>query len=119
MLENLKHHREIAGTPDSPTSPTRGQRCDGMKLSNLEKETIILWNEAEKTASIYTYNPEFIRHMAGLCQTHPSQVYQSGDNGWGGLSFSLPKRWLKVTLPRIFSPAQWEVLERMNEKKRS
>ena len=81
-----------------------------MKLSNLEKETIILWNEAEKTASVYTYNPALIRQLSELCRT--------GDNGWGGLTFSLPKRWLKVAPPRVLSPAQREVLDRMNEKKR-
>lgn len=97
-----------------------------MKLSNLEKETIILWNEAEKTASVYTYNPALIRQLSELCrthpgqvcQTHPGQVCQTGDNGWGGLTFSLPKRWLKVAPPRVLSPAQREVLDRMNEKKR-
>ena len=89
-----------------------------MKLSNLEKETIILWNEAEKTASVYTYNPALIRQLSELCRTHPGQACQTGDNGWGGLTFSLPKRWLKVAPPRVLSPAQREVLDRMNEKKR-
>lgn len=85
-----------------------------MKLSNLEKETIILWNEAEKTASIYTYNPALVRQLSELCQTHPDQVRQTGDNGWGGLTFSLPKRWLKVVPPRILSPAQREVMDGEN-----
>ena len=47
-----------------------------MKLSNLEKETIILWNEAEKTASVYTYNPALIRQLSELCRTHPGQVHR-------------------------------------------
>lgn len=88
-----------------------------MKLSNYEKETIILWNEAEKTASIYTYNEALKAQLSGLCATQAEKVRQTGDNGYGGLTFELPKKWLKVTPPRILSQAQREVLERMNQKR--
>lgn len=88
-----------------------------MKLSNYEKETIILWNEAEKTASIYTHNAALQEQLAALCESHPEQVRQTADNGHGGLTFELPKKWFKVTPPRVLSPAQREVLERMNEKR--
>ena len=88
-----------------------------MKLSNYEKETIILWNEAEKTASIYTHNAALQEQLAALCESHPEQVRRTEDNGHGGLTFELPKKWLKVTPPRVLSPAQREVLERMNEKR--
>ena len=36
---------------------------------------------------------------------------------WGGLTFELPKKWLKVTPPRVLSPAQRAVLDRMNQNK--
>lgn len=81
-----------------------------MKLSNVEKETVINFNEAERTASVYTHN-------AALCQTHPEQVRQTADNGWGGLTFELPKKWLKVSPPRKPTPAQLEVLARMTQKR--
>lgn len=88
-----------------------------MKLSNYEKESIILWNEVEKTASIYTHNMVLHEQLAALCLSHPEQVRRTGDNGHGGLTFELPKKWLKVTPPRVLSPAQREVLKRMNEKR--
>lgn len=88
-----------------------------MKLSNYEKETVGLWNEAEKTASIYTYNATLKAQLLGLCGDYPEQVRQTGDNGYGGMTFELPKKWIKVTPPRILSPAQREVLERMNQKR--
>lgn len=88
-----------------------------MKLSNYEKETIILWNEAEKAASVYTHSPTLQAQLAALCQSHPEQVRQTGDNGRGGLTFSLPKRWLKVVPPRVLSPAQRAVLDNMNREK--
>ena len=34
------------------------------KLSKYEKETIINWNEAEDTASIYTFNADLKRRLA-------------------------------------------------------
>ncbi len=88
-----------------------------MKLSNIEKETVINFNEAERTASIYTHNEALKRQLLELCRTHPEQVCQTAANRWGGLTFELPKKWLKVSPPRVLSPAQRAVLDRMNQKK--
>ena len=88
-----------------------------MKLSGYEKETIILWNETIKTASVYTHNTALQEQLAALCGSHPEQVRRTDDNGHGGLTFELPKKWLKITPPRVLSPAQREVIKRMNEKR--
>ena len=88
-----------------------------MKLSNIEKETVINFNEAERTASVYTHNAALKRQLSELCQTHPEQVRQTADNGWGGLTFEFPKKWLKVSPPRKPTPAQLEVLARMTQKR--
>lgn len=76
-----------------------------MKLTNVEKETILTFNEAERTANIFTYNEVLKRQLLELCQTYPEQVCQTATNGWGGLTFELPKKWLRVKPPRILSPA--------------
>ena len=89
-----------------------------MKLSNLERETICLWNEAEKTASIYTHSPTLQRQFSELCATYPEQVSQVEDNGYGGITYELPKKWVRVVPPRILSPAQREVLDRMNRDRK-
>ncbi len=88
-----------------------------MKLSNIEKETIINFNEAERTASVYTHNAALKERLLELCQTHPEQVRQTAANAWGGLTFELPKKWLKITPPRKPTPAQLEVLARMTKKR--
>ncbi len=88
-----------------------------MKLSNIEKETIINFNEAERTASVYTHNAALKERLLELCQTHPEQVRQTAANAWGGLTFELPKKWLKITPPRKPTPAQLEVLARMTQKR--
>lgn len=88
-----------------------------MKLSKIEQETIILFNEAEATASIYTHNAALCRQLSRLCGDYPEQVRQTGDNGYGGLSFELPKKWVRITPPRILTPAQRAVLDKMNGKR--
>ncbi len=88
-----------------------------MKLSNIEKETIINFNEAARTASVYTHNAALKERLLELCQTHPEQVRQTAANAWGGLTFELPKKWLKITPPRKPTPAQLEVLARMTKKR--
>ena len=88
-----------------------------MKLTNIEKETVINFNEAEHTASIYTHNEALKRQLLELSQSHPEQVRQVAANAWGGLTFELPKKWLRVTPPRVLSPAQKAVLDKMNRSK--
>lgn len=88
-----------------------------MRLTNVEKETVINFNEAERTASVYTHNEALKRQLLELCQSYPEQVRQSAANAWGGLTFELPKKWLKVSPPRKPTPAQLEVLARMTQKR--
>lgn len=42
-----------------------------MKLSKLEQETIILFNEAEDTATVYTHNDKLIKQLDAMCIKHP------------------------------------------------
>ena len=88
-----------------------------MELTNVEQETVITFNEAERTASVYTHNETLTHQLLEFCQTHPAQVRQTAANAWGGLTFELPKKWLRVTPPRVLSPAQRAVLDRMNQNK--
>ena len=90
-----------------------------MKLTNIEKETIVNFNEAERMASVYTYNRVLQEQLLELCQTYPEQVRQTAANGWGALTFELPKKWLRVTPPRVLTPAQRAVLDKMNQKHHS
>ena len=88
-----------------------------MRLSNYEKETIFLFNEADREASVFTYNDALKKQLEALCVSHPEQVLRTEDNGYGGLTFALPKKWLKIKPPRILSAAQREVVEQMNKKR--
>ena len=88
-----------------------------MKLTSLERETIAVFNQAERTASIFTYNPALQKQLADLCAAYPDRVRQTAANDSGGLTFELPKKWLRVVPPRVLSPAQRAVIDRMNQNK--
>ena len=87
-------------------------------MTKYEQETIILFNEGEAAASIYTYNTSLQHTLVSLCESHPAQVRQTGNNGIGALTFEIPKKWVKVSPPRVLSEAQKKVLEDMNRKNR-
>ena len=88
-----------------------------MKLTSLERETIAVFNQAERMASIFTYNPTLQKQLADLCAAYPDRGRQTAANDSGGLTFELPKKWLRVVPPRVLTPAQRAVLERINQKK--
>lgn len=67
-----------------------------MSLSRIEQETIIIFNEEEAAASVYTYNGALKRKLSGLCESRPDKAKQTKDDGHGGLTFVVPKRWIKV-----------------------
>lgn len=77
-----------------------------MSLSRVEQETIILFNEAEATASVYTYNGALKRKLSGLCEDRPEEARQTKDDGRGGLTFTVPKRWIKVNASIILTEEQ-------------
>ena len=70
-----------------------------MGLTKYEQETIINFNEKERLASLYTH-----------------KVRQTSGNRYGGMTFELPKKWVKIAPPRVLSEAQKKVLEDMNRK---
>ena len=79
-----------------------------MPVSKIEQETVILFNEAEAAASVYTYNGALKRKLTGLCATRPTEARQTKDDGRGGLTFEVTKRWIKVNASRILTAEQKE-----------
>lgn len=90
-----------------------------MKLSLYERETICLFNEAESEAEIDTFSVPLQRQLSALCKTHPNQIELIRQDSSGCMTFRFPKRWLRVVPPRILTPAQREVLDRMNRERGS
>ena len=77
-----------------------------MSVSKIEQETVILFNEAEPTASVYTYNGALKRKLSGLCEARPTEARQIKDDERGGLTFEVPKRWIKVNASIVLTEEQ-------------
>lgn len=45
-----------------------------MKLSLYEQETILLYNQAEDTAEVYTHDRKLMEKLTRLSKKHPEQV---------------------------------------------
>ena len=75
-----------------------------MSLSNIERETVILFNEAEKTAIVDTCSSALIRHMDKYCADHADCSLIGKDEY--GAKYVCPKRWIKVRAPRQLSDDQ-------------
>ncbi|MCI7324179.1 immunoglobulin, partial [bacterium] len=51
-----------------------------MKLSKYEQETIILYNQAEPTASVYSHDSKLLEKLARLSENYPQQIQPDGPN---------------------------------------
>ena len=68
------------------------------KLTKYEKETIILFNEGEDTASIYTYNAGSRKRLANFGKKHPDLCRLETFCEQGGVSYVLDKSRLSIRL---------------------
>lgn len=50
-----------------------------MKLTKVEQETIILYNEAESTAEVFTYDKKLLNKLERLAEKYPKQITRTGD----------------------------------------
>ena len=82
-----------------------------MQLTKYEQETIINFNEQEKTASVYTHNGPLRRRLEQLAQERPEDcnLFKTCHDGQA-VEYYIPKSWLKIRPPRVTSEAQKEVL---------
>lgn len=65
-----------------------------MGLSKYEQETIILYNQAEQTASVYTHDPKLLKKLARLVKEYPQQIKPDGPN-----TYTVPKGCVLVREP--------------------
>lgn len=70
-----------------------------MSLTKYEMETILLYNEAEQTASVYTHDPKLITKLKRLSEKYPDLVYPEKPESGGAVSYIVPKRCVSVREP--------------------
>ena len=78
-----------------------------MNLSLYEQETIINYNEAEKTAGVYTHNKALRRKLERLAQEHPEDCrLEKASHDGQAVDYTIPKAWIKINPPRQLTPEQ-------------
>ena len=65
-----------------------------MKLTRFEQETVILYNQAEETAEVYTHNPTLTSKLLRLSEKYPDQIIRKDE-----LHFIVPKRCVLIREP--------------------
>lgn len=65
-----------------------------MKLSRVEQETIVLYNEAESTAEVFTYDQKLLTKLERLEMKYPGQVTRTGER-----QFVVPKACVLIREP--------------------
>lgn len=78
-----------------------------MKLTKIEQETIVLFNEQEDTAEIYTHNIKLQNRCKSFAEKHPELVTVRGS------TFVVPKKLLSIV---IRSPMSEELREQHRQR---
>lgn len=73
------------------------------RLTKYERETIILFNEAEPTATIYTYNTALKNRLAKYSRENPTLATLTMEYPCGGVSYTIDKRRLSIRLTAPYS----------------
>jgi len=68
------------------------------RLTKIEKETIINFNEGESTASIFTYNAGLRKRLAAFSKKYPELCRLERSYDQGGVSYVLDKSRLSIRL---------------------
>ena len=62
-----------------------------MKLTAAEKETVILFSEADDTASVCTYDSRLKEKLKQLSEKFPEKIMKTGDSRDGAVRYTVPK----------------------------
>lgn len=68
----------------------------------IERETIIVYNEEEKTADVYTCNKALRRRLDQLLKTKEDEMILVREDDISA-TYIVPKKWIKVSPPRQMS----------------
>jgi len=86
------------------------------KPSAVERETIILYNEAEATAEIETHNPAMKRRLEALQRGRPEEIAHTRHDSYAD-TYVFPKKWIKIVPPRGATDKQREHLAQARANK--
>ena len=70
-----------------------------MKLTPYEMETIILYNQEEAAANVYTHDPKLIAKLRRLQEKYPDRVFPDRPAQEGAVSYTVPKSCVSIREP--------------------
>ena len=73
-----------------------------MKLTDEERETIVLYNQKEPTASVYTHDPKLQEKLRRLSEKYPDLIYPEKNVRPDAVSYIVPKKCVCIREP--YSP---------------
>lgn len=81
-----------------------------MRLTKSEKETIILFNESEDEASIYTYNTGLKNRLKKFSRQYPQLCHLKEKNKYGGVEYLIDKSRLSIHFQSPYSEERIEIV---------
>ena len=87
-----------------------------MSVSNIERETIILFNEAEDTVSVYTFNPTLKRKLGDFSEKYPALCKKTAEDSLGSVTYTVAKDRLSISLRAPLSEEKKEALRERGKK---
>jgi hypothetical protein len=85
-------------------------------VSNIERETVILFNEAEDTVSVYTFNPTLKRKLGDFSEKYPALCKKTAEDSLGSVTYSVAKDRLSISLRAPLSEEKKEALRERGKK---
>ena len=80
------------------------------KLTLAEKETIILWSEADDIVQITTYNRPLIKRLRDAHEKSPELYHLKGPDCYGGFDAEMPRNLLQISFRHPISEERREEL---------
>jgi len=77
-----------------------------IKLTKLERETIITFNEAEDFAIVFTCHEPLKRRLAILATKRPKEIHLLRSTPHGSVEYRMPKDCVRINMPREISDEQ-------------
>ena len=67
-----------------------------MRLEPSERETIILFSDADDTASVYTFDKKLKARLKELHRRQPDKIYPASKGRSGSVCFVVPKNCISI-----------------------
>jgi hypothetical protein len=87
----------------------------GYKLTMLEKETIILFNEEEDTVCVDTFNQKLINRLRKAKEKAPDSYQVDEPDRYGGVHAVVPKNLLRIYFATPISEERREEMSRLGK----